>query len=171
MLLLINCALTVGISVLLFPLLHARKPALAVLLVLLSAMMLVLQAVDNALLMSMLALSQEYSGTNVPAELFQTLSSVVRSSRRWIHYQELLAIDSWIFAFYALLFRFSLVPRWLSVFGMMTVVVHFLAIPLPLLLGYGRVTPLGAIMALSQIIVSLWLIFKGFNDSESSVAD
>jgi hypothetical protein len=159
-----NCALTIGISIAAFPVFREHSPATAVLLVALSVIMFSLQAVDNAHLMAMLSLSEEYVRTGGSAEFFQTLSAVVRSTRRWAHYAELVAIDSWICALYSLLYRFALVPRALAVFGLTTVLLHFAAIPLPLLLGYSGMTLFGVPMALSHISLALWLIVKGFED-------
>jgi hypothetical protein len=164
LLLLANCALTIGISVTAFPVFRQYSSAVAVLLTALSAIMFALQAVDNAHLMSMLSLSQEYARKSNSQELFQTLSAIVRSTRRWTHYSELLVIDSWIFALYASLHHFAIVPRWVSAFGLITVLLHFTAIPLPLFLGYSGLTPLGVPMALSHITLAIWLIIKGFEE-------
>ena len=81
--------------------------------------------------------------------------------RRRTHYHVLLTIDSWIFTLYVLLFRFRLVPRALAVFGLLTVLLHFAAIPLPMFLGYRGVSPLGVPMALSHITLAVWLIARG----------
>lgn len=166
LLLFANCALTIGISIAAFPLFRRYSPAIAVLLVAVSVIMFSLQAVDNAHLMSMLSLSQEYVRSGGASnEFFQTLAAVVRSTRRWAHYAELLVIDSWICVFYGLLYRFALVPRALAVFGLITVLLHFAAIPLPLFLGYTGVTMLGVPMALSHIVLALWLIIKGLEEA------
>lgn len=159
-----NCALTIGISIVAFPVFREYNSAIAVLLAALSAIMFSLQAVDNAHLMAMLSLSQEYVRAGGSGEFFETLSAVVRSTRRWVHYSELLVIDSWICVFYTLLYRFALVPRALAVFGLITVLLHFTGITLPLFLGYNVVTLMGATMALSHIALALWLIVKGFEE-------
>jgi hypothetical protein len=157
-----NCALTIGISVAAFPVFREHSPAAAVLLVALSAIMFALQAVDNAHLMSMLSLSQQYVEAGGQGELFQALSAAVRSTRRWVHYSELLAIDAWIFLLHGLLYRFRLVPRALAAFGLFTVVLHFSGITLPLFLGHPGVTLLGVPMAFGHIALAMWLIVKGF---------
>lgn len=162
LLLLANCALTIGISIAAFSVFREYSMALAVLLAALSVIMFSVQAVDNAHLMSMLSLSQEYVKAGGSNEYFQTLSAVIRSTRRWVHYSELLAIDSWIFVLYAVLYRFALVPRALAVFGLITVLLHFTAIPLPFFLGYNGVTLLGVPMAASHLSLATWLIIKGF---------
>jgi hypothetical protein len=79
-----------------------------------------------------------------------------------VHYSELLAIDAWIFLLYISLYRFALVPRTLAAFGLITVMLHFTAIPLRGFLGYSLLTSLGVPMALSHIALAVWLMAKGF---------
>ncbi len=74
----------------------------------------------------------------------------------------MLVIDAWIFVLYCLLYRFGLVPRALAAFGLVTVMLHFTGITLPLFLGYRSVTLMGATMALSHLALVLWLVTKGF---------
>lgn len=162
LLLLANCALTICISILAYPIFREYSAAAALLLVSASVIMFALQAVDNAHLMSMLSLSQEYVQGGGPDAGFQTLSVVVRSARKWTHYSELLAIDSWFFALYGTLCRFPLVPRALALFGLATVFVHFTAIPLPLFLGSGGVPQLGVALAFGHAALALWLLVRGF---------
>lgn len=163
-----NCALTLGISIVAFPVFRERSEGAAVLLVAVSVIMFSLQAVDNAHLMSMLSLSEQYVRAGGSDELFQMLAAVARSTRKWVHYSELLAIDSWICVLYGLLYRFRLVPRALAAFGLITVLLHFTAIPLPLLLGYSGVTLLGVPMAFSHAALAIWLLAKGFKGPLSS---
>ncbi len=159
-----NCALTIGISVAAFPIFRQYSNSMALLLVAVSVIMFSLQAVDNAHLLSMLSLSQQYAHAGGQEELFRALAAAVGSTRRWGHYTELLVIDGWIFVFYSLLYRFALVPRALAAFGLITVILHFTGIALPLLLGYGSVTLMGATMALSHIALALWLMARGFKE-------
>lgn len=65
---------------------------------------------------------------------------------------------------YSLLYRFALVPRALAAFGLITVVLHFTGITLPLFLGYRSLTLMGATMALSHIALALWMMAKGFEE-------
>jgi hypothetical protein len=163
-----NCALTIGISIAAFQVFRQYSYRMALLLVAVSVIMFSLQAVDNVHLLSMLSLSQQYSQAGGQTELFQTLAAMIGSTRRWAHYSELFVIDCWIFLLYCILYRFSLVPRLLAVFGLTTVLLHFTGIPLPLFLGYGSVTLMGATMALSHITLASWLMVKGFETQPSA---
>ena len=72
---------------------------------------------------------------------------------------------SWIFLFYSVLLRFALVPRAVAVFGLATVLLHFIGIPLRGFAGYvGHRAVTGMPMALSHITLAAWLIAKGFDE-------
>ena len=124
--------------------------------------MFTLQAVDNAHVLSMVSLSQQFAQAGGPDDVFQTLAAAAGSTRRGVHYSELLAIDAWIFMLYSALFRFELVPRALAGFGLLTVVLHLTGITLPSWLGYASMMLLGASMALGHTALAGWLMAKGF---------
>lgn len=159
-----NCALTVGISIAVLPLFKGSGERLVLLLLTVSAIMLVLQAVDNVHLMSMLSLSHRYLEATNQNELYHALAEFARSTRRWAHFPELIAIDVWIITLYAILFRSSIVPRLIAGIGLVTVAIHFVAIPLPLVLGFSGVTPLGALMGVWHLVLGGWLIARGFTE-------
>lgn len=161
-----NCALTVGISVAAFRLFRKSSEAAALLMLAASVIMFSMQAVDNAHILSMLSLSQQYVQAGGSPELFQALASVLGSTRKWVHYTELLTIDCWIFLLYIFLYRFPVVPRAISLFGLLTVLLHFTGIPLMGFLGYSLVTLMGVPMAASHLALALWLMAKGFEERE-----
>jgi hypothetical protein len=159
-----NCALTIGITIAAWPVFRQHSQAMALWLLAASVLMFALQAVDNAHILSMVSLSRQYAQGGGPDELFQTLAAVIGSTRKWVHFTELLVIDCWIFLLYTVLFRFALVPRALAAFGLLTVTLHFIGIPLPGFLGYRIVTLMGVPMALSHIALALWMVAKGFDE-------
>jgi hypothetical protein len=165
-----NCALTIGITVVAWPVFRQHSEAMALWLLAASVIMFALQAVDNVHILSMLSLSQQYAQAGGPNELFQTLAAMVGSTRRWVHFTELLVIDSWIFLLYSVLYRFALVPRALAAFGLLTVMLHFTGIPLPAFLGYSIVTLMGVTMGLSHLALALWLMVRGFEERIPSQA-
>jgi hypothetical protein len=160
-----NSALTIGIAIWAFPVFREYSHRMALWLLALSIIWFTMQAADNAHILSMMSLSGQYAeGGALSAELFQTLGAMVRSTRRWMHYTELLVIDAWFFVFYSLLFRSALVPRALAVFGLIAVIIHTTGIPLPVFLGYASVPLMGFSLALSHLAVGTWLIAKGFKE-------
>ena len=166
-----NGAITIGIAIAAFPLIREYSARMALWFLAFSIIWFAMQAVDNAHLMSMLSLSQQYAdGGAANSELFQALGAAARSTRKWVHYTELLVIDTWFFIFYAILFRFSLVPRALAGFGLLAVILHTVGIPLPVFLGYNSVTPLGFSLAISHLAVGAWLLGKGFPERIQAAA-
>lgn len=158
-----NCTLTIGITIAAFRIFRQYSEAMAVWLLAASVIMFLLQAVDNVQMLSMLSLSQQYALAGGPAPLFEMTAAVVRSTRRWAHLTELVAIDGWIFIFYSVLYRYSLVPRWVTVFGLVTVVLHFAGIPSRMFLGDSPITLMGVPMAASHITLATWLVARGFD--------
>ncbi len=164
LLLLVNCALTIGISIAAFRVFGRNSQAAALWLLAVSAIMFMQQAVDNIHLLSMLSLSQQYAQSSGPDSLFLPLAASVGATRRWAHITELLVIDCWIFSFYAVLYRSGVVPRAVAVFGLVTVTSHFIGIPSLSFIGYAPIALMGMPMALSHITLATWLIAKGFDE-------
>ncbi|HMZ79518.1 MAG TPA: DUF4386 domain-containing protein [Acidobacteriota bacterium] len=160
-----NCAVTIAISIAGWPIFRQSSEAASLLLVAVSVMMFVLQAVDNIQLLSMLSLSQQYTQAGGQEELFQTLAAAIRSTRKWAHYSELLMIDAWICVFYSLLYRSVLVPRAVALLGLTTITLHFTGMTMPLFLGYRGVAVMAMSIILSHLTLAVWLVCKGFDDS------
>jgi hypothetical protein len=158
-------ALTIGIAIAAFPVVREHSDGMALGLLAVSIIWFSLQAVDNAHILTMLSLSQRHvEGGASNAELFGALGELARSTRRWVHYTELLVIETWFFVFYGLLFRLSLVPRTLAGFGLIMVLVHAVGITLPMFVGFGATPALGFSLALSHLAVGGWLVAKGFDE-------
>ncbi len=165
LLLFVGSAITIGIASTAWPVFRSYSSAMALWLVALAIASLSLQAVDNGRLLSMLSLSQEYAKAGADkADLFQALAVVVGSARKWSHYSFLLAVGSWIFLFCTLLYRFRLVPRVLSAFGMLGSVGQIVGVTLRGLLGYPPLTVLAMPLAPAYVALALWLIVKGFDE-------
>jgi hypothetical protein len=100
LLLFVGTALAIGIASIAWSVFRQYSSAMALWLLALGVASFALQAVDNAHLLSMLSLSQEYAKAGVEkADLFHAPAVVVGSARKWSHYSFLLAIGSWIFCF------------------------------------------------------------------------
>ena len=157
-----NAAVTLAISLTAFPLVRKYSIRAAILFVVISAVWVVMQSVDNGHILSMLSLSNRFAESNgATADLYNILGAQVRSTRIWIHYTELLVIDAWFACFYGILLRYKFVPRLIAAFGLLAVALHLVAIPLPMFIGYPSTQPLGAILAVSHALVAGWLIIKG----------
>jgi hypothetical protein len=161
LLLAVNGAVTIGISIAAWPTLRRTSEALALWLVVLGALMLGVQIVDNIHVLSMLSLSQAHAAAGASSDSLREVATAIGTTRRWAHLSELLVIDAWILVFYLSLTRARALPRPLSAFGLLTVAAHFVAIPLPGLLGLRAVAEAGMPMALSHVATGGWLVAKG----------
>jgi hypothetical protein len=161
LLLLVNGAVTIGISIAAWPAVRRTSEALALWLVVLGALMFGVQVVDNVHVLSMLSLSQVHAAGGSGEDTLRAAALAIGTARRWAHLSELVVIDAWILVFYLNLIRARALPRLLSVFGLLTVASHFQAIPLPGFLGLGAVAVAGMPMALSHVATAGWLAAKG----------
>jgi hypothetical protein len=161
LLLVVNGAVTIGISIAVWPVIRRASEPLALWLVVLGALMLGVQMVDNVHVLSLLSLSQAQAAAGAAPDSLREAAMAIGTTRRWAHLSELLVIDAWILVFYLGLIRAGALPRLLSAFGLLTVAAHFLAIPLPGFLGLRAVVAAGMPMALSHVATAGWLAAKG----------
>ncbi len=129
-----------------------------------------LQAVDNAHLMSMLSLSQEYAVAGAEkAEVFQALATMAGAARKWSHYSFLLVVVTWIFLLCSVLYRFRLVPRVLAAFGMIACVLQIAGVTLRGFWGLPPDMRLAMPMGPAYGGLAVWLMVKGFYEGHRPV--
>ena len=166
-------AIPVGIAVTAWPVFRRHGYALGLWLLALSAVNLSLQAVENGHWLSMLSLSQAYAEAGAAdAGLFRSLGIVVRSAWKWAHYSHIFIAVSWIFVLYSLLYRYALVPRALAAVGLVTAMLQFVGITLPVFLGYRMPFPeiFGMPLGVAYLALALWLMAKGFDERQHPVS-
>lgn len=162
-LLLANGALTTGMALYAYPLLRASGEALARWLIVLGAAWLILQAVDNTHVLTMLSLSERYAAASgASRDLFDALGTLASSTRRTAHYTVLLAIGAWMLLFYAALWRSRLVPWLVPAIGALAAALHLVGVSLPVLLGYPGLMQAAPGLAVSHGALIAWLLAKGF---------
>jgi hypothetical protein len=163
--LVLNCALTVAMSLLLAPLMGKLRWG-GTLLFYASASMLGLQMIDAAYVQYMITLSEQHA-SGLPVA--QAAAQQIASARRLVHYAELVSIDVWMFLMFGLLFWLRRVPRWVAGFGFVTVGLHFGGLLLPMILGGSGVVAMGASMALGSLVLAIWLLVRGFSTNEEAI--
>jgi hypothetical protein len=121
--------------------------------------------------LAFLPLGREYAEAGTPQESYFQTSSVVLESTIDVAYalgQSVFAIGAAML--YYLLFRSRLVPRWLSLWGLVAAPL-FLVASLSLLWtddpNSTVSTVLYAPMALQEMVLAVWLIVRGFNSAAS----
>ena len=121
----------------------------------------------------LLTLSQEYVKTGAPdASYFQTLGTLLVAAGDGI--EQILAIVFCLGALmlYYLFYISRLVPRWLSLWGLIGAILY-LAAPVISMVGsqhwaFSFTSPLGILiapLAVQEMVFAVWLIVKGFNSS------
>lgn len=163
-----TATVTMAIAITAYPVFREYSPRWTLIFLAISVVWFVMQCLDNAYILSMLSLSRRFAeNAGANADLYNLLAAQTRSTRMWVHYTELLIFDVWFTLFYGIVLRFSLMPRWISIVGLIAVALHLVAIPLPMFIGYQAVQPLGASLAVSHLLVGGWLIPKGFSNTRS----
>jgi len=120
--------------------------------------------------LSILTLSQEFVKAGAPdASYFQTGGNVllVVSDNAWMLGQTVFCLGALML--YYLLYQSKLIPRWLSVWGLIGAPLMLAAGLLPLLFGEDPNSTLSNALyfplASQEMVFAVWLIVKGFNSS------
>jgi len=169
---LINTAAVVGIAVLMFPLLKKQNEALALGYVGSRIVESAILLVGHIFLLLLLILSQEYVKAAAPdSSYFQILGTLFIAERRLTFQWVPLIVTLGALMFYYLLYQSKLIPRWLSVWGLIGVPFSLAAFVLAMFgPRAGASIPTSAIIlnlpiGLNEIFLGIWLIVKGFNPS------
>jgi len=159
---LITEALWVGIAVTALPLFYPRKRSMTLWLAALAVVVLAVAVVENAAVMSMVSLSQAYAKASaVEAGQLQAIRVVVAAARNWPHFMARILDGCTVFVFYFLLYRTALVPRVLAGVGLFAAPLQVIGVAMPLF-GHDVVFPMLAPLGLIQLILAVWLIWRGF---------
>lgn len=112
----------------------------------------------------LLTLSQEYVKAGIPdASYFQTLGTLSLEAGVWIGYLLSIVFSLGALMIYYIFYQSKLIPRWLSVWGLIGAIIYF---AVPLLAMFGFVWEiLYAPLAVQEMVFAVWLIVKGFNSS------
>lgn len=164
----IACA---GIGLALYPILKKYNEGLAIGAAGFRVIEGALSVVGALLLVVLLGLSQEFAKAGAPeASYFQTADVVINAGLDWLaHAASLLTFGLGALMYYVVFYRFRLVPRWLSVWGLVGITLTILS---ALLVMFRLSPPAGAIQIVlnmpilpQELVLAVWLIAKGFNPS------
>jgi hypothetical protein len=157
----INGIVSIIIATILLPIFKRHSSFLAYLYFAFCILNFIALMIDNVSVVSMLELSNEYvkSGNDSSIKILETL---VYQRHRWTHYFYLLISCFPVFILYYALYTSKLVPKILSIFGIFAVILMFTE-ELLSIFGHGISMDMLLPMALIQLTLPLWLIFKGLN--------
>ncbi|ALJ06056.1 hypothetical protein APS56_13350 [Pseudalgibacter alginicilyticus] len=120
----------------------------------------------------LLVLSQEFvKAGSTELSHFQTIDNLIRSGRDLVNHVAMpLILSVGNLMFYAILYQSKLIPRWLSVWGLVATVLSGIIASLLLMFDViDIITPtyvsLAFPTALLEITLAIWLIAKGFNST------
>lgn len=155
----------VGIPVVIFPILKRHNRALALGFYSLRFVEAISTVVGSVILLTLLALSQEFVRAGVTdASHYQTLGSLLLAAREgafMIGSGLVWSLSALVLNY--VLYRAELVPRWISVWGLLGGALSFATY----LLQFFGTSPaiLFLPIALQEMVFAVWLIVKGFNTS------
>jgi hypothetical protein len=156
----------VGIIATLLPILKKHNEALALGFFCLRFIEAICIIVGSIGLLTLLTLSQEFVEAGAPgASNFQTVGTVVLAIRDWaflIGSGLVWSLSALILNY--LLYQRKLVPRWLSVWGLLGALLSF-ANYLPEFFGIDSIEILFLPIAVQEMVFAVWLIVKGLNSS------
>ena len=158
-------AIWVGIAITAFPFFYRCSRAMTLWFAALAVVLLAVAVVENAAVMCMVSVSEAYSkASDADRGQLETIRIVVASARNWPHFLARMLDGCTIFAFYTVLYRGALVPRALAGFGLIAAALQICGVAMPLF-GHDVVFPLLAPLGMSQLILSVWLIARGFRNN------
>jgi len=165
-----NAVAYIGIAVLMFPILRQRFASLALWYVAFRTIEFVMQTLSDLGPLSLLNLSEEFVAAGAPAApSFQAAGTLLLAQRYWAFQMVTIALVLGALTFYYMLYQSRLVPRFISVWGL----VGALAVLATALLemfdaSVGGLEFLGILMLLNELFLGVWLIVKGFNRSATA---
>jgi hypothetical protein len=172
LLFLLGAAVTLGISIAVYPLLRQSSHRLALCCLALGIANFPLQVVESGMVLSMLSLGQQYAGAGAAdGGMLQVVAAAAVRARRWVHYTQLFTVVSWIFVLYGALWRAGLIPRVLAVVGLVTCALQITGVPLRALVGYPVVMAFAVPLGPAYAGLGLWLIVKGFGERREAALD
>lgn len=162
---LLNGISVLGIAVIMYLLLKRHSEGIALGYVALRVLECGMQVAMDMSPLSLLALSRDFIQAGAPeASSFQTLGASYLAEREAAALMLLIFFSSGALLFYYLLYQTKLIPRFISLWGGIAVV---LMVAMSIL-GIDNIA-VGMIFALpiiaDEIFLALWLIVKGFNPS------
>jgi hypothetical protein len=165
LLLLIMTISIICIPIMMFPILKKYNERLALGYIGIRIFEGVFDAVGIIILFSLLSLSREYVNVVAPdASQFHIVGSLLLAVHGWVYLLIPIVFGLGTLVFNYLLYQLKLVPRWLSILGL-------IGAPLVIASGvFGMFRYFEFFLAfpifVQEMVLGLWLIIKGFNSTE-----
>jgi hypothetical protein len=155
-----------GIAIAMYPVMKGSNAGLALGSVVFRALEAVFYLVGIVCLLSLPALGRQFAAAGAAERTsLQAIGNTLVSMHDQAALVGVFAFCLGAFMYYILFFRSRLIPRWLSGFGIVAIILMTAACVLALFSG-NRITsyiPLAAPIAVQEMVLAVWLIAKGFN--------
>ena len=156
---------SVVIATVLLPIFKKQSITLAFLYLASSILGFIAISIDNISVLSILELSLEYTKNETGnSDILNTLGNVFYKKHWWTHYLSLLISCFPVFILYYTLYVSKLIPKVISILGVIAVILMFIEILFSILrnsISMYMLLPIGLI----QLILPIWLIYKGLNST------
>ena len=157
-----------GIAVVMYPVLKKWNAGLALGSVVCRTIETAFYMLGLVSLLSLLTLGQQFTTAGAADRTsLQAISNLLVSVRDNAALVAVFAFCLGAFMYYYLFFQSRLIPRWLSGFGIVAIILMMVACVLALFSGnlITSYIPLAFPIALQEMVLAVWLIVKGFNPS------
>jgi hypothetical protein len=163
-----------GIGISMYPILKPYDETLALGVVGFRVMEGTLQVISAVSLAVLLALSQEFVNSGSPADSFyQPAAAVIKSVREWMNNG--FYLFPWCTGaaiYYTVFYRTRLLPRWLSVWGLLGLLLMLVGALCGMFGLIHAFSPTQMLLMfpimLQEMVLAVWLIVKGYNPSVSA---
>jgi hypothetical protein len=155
-----------GIAIAMYPVTKGANAGLALGSVIFRALEAAFYMVGVVCLLALLTVSQQFAAAGASDRaLLQAIGNSLLSVRDQAALVAVFAFCLGAFLYYTLFFQSRLIPRWLSGFGIVAIILMMTACVLSLFSG-NRITsyiPLAFPIFIQEMVLAVWLIVKGFN--------
>jgi len=163
-----------GIGISLYPIIKKYNPGLAIGAVGFRIFEAMFHIIGAIFIMLLLSLSEEFVKVGTQdSSYFHTVGSLLFAGKDWVN--NVAVLLTWCIGalmYYIVFYKTKLVPRWLSIWGIIGVTLCMIA---SVLVMFRVISPFGSIqvvmngpIALQELVLAVWLIVKGFNSSPST---
>jgi len=164
---LLNGVITIIIAVLILPVFKQYNFGISFLYLSFTIISFVMIAIDNVSTLSILELSISHSKhKEVNGVAFGVIGELLYQKHWWTHYMSLLSSSLYMFTFYLLFYQSKLIPKILSLGGLIAVSMMFIEIISSIFghsIGMTLMLPLGIV----QLLLVAWLMIKGIKITRS----
>ncbi len=156
---LVNGIFYLSIAALMFPILRKRADALAIGYVAFRVIEFIMQVLAELSPMALLTVAEGAAQAG-PTGSFQAIASLLLANRLWAFRMISVFLAAGAFIFYPTLYKTRLVPRFISIWGL----IGAAGVLVTAILEMFGVTPpsFGILMLLNELFLGGWLIVKGF---------